>query len=66
MKAQANSKERLTIIVAGGRGSTVVNQGTLQIGGNGGPLGQINVPGDLILNNGNATQSTANGLGAIW
>ena len=42
-------------------GSTVVNQGTLQIGGTGGPLGQINVPGDLILNNGNATQSTANG-----
>ena len=42
-------------------GSTTVNQGTLQIGGNGGPLGQIVIPGDLILNGGNATQSTANG-----
>ena len=42
-------------------GQTVVNQGLLQIGGTGSVLGGIQVPGDLVLNNASATQSTNNG-----
>ncbi|MCX6850547.1 MAG: autotransporter-associated beta strand repeat-containing protein [Verrucomicrobia bacterium] len=42
-------------------GDTVVNQGTLQISNAASQLGGIQVPGNLILNNANATQITNNG-----
>jgi autotransporter-associated beta strand protein len=42
-------------------GDTVVNQGTLNISNAVSQLGGIMVPGNLILNNANATQATHNG-----
>jgi autotransporter-associated beta strand protein len=40
-------------------GPTVVNQGVLQLGGTGMPLGALAVPGDLIINSGaSVTQAT--------
>ena len=42
-------------------GDTVVNQGTLNISNAASQLGGIMVPGNLILNNANATQATHNG-----
>jgi len=41
-------------------GPTVVNQGVLQLGGTGVPLGALVVPGDIIINNGGSVTQVTN------
>ena len=60
-----SSPSTLVAFSEGYTGSTVVNQGLLVFGGTTNPagsgLGSLVIPGNLILNNASATQSTNNG-----